>query len=52
MIAGELPLEVMSQPLLMAFKLAQAQGDIRKGMKVIGRKDFTLEDGEMACDLI
>ena len=52
MISGELPLEGMSQPLVMAFELVQAQGEIRKGLKVIGRKDFTLEDGEMEFDLI
>ena len=52
MIPGELPLKGSSQPLVMTFEPAQAQGQSRQRRKVIGSEDLTLDDGEVKFDLI
>ena len=52
MISGELPLERLSQALVMTFELLQAPGESRQGGKVIGSKNLALDDGEIDFDLI
>ena len=52
MISGELPLERLSQELVMTFELLQAPGERRQGGKVIGGKSLALDDGEIDFDLI
>lgn len=51
-ISGELPLERLSQALVMTFELLQALGERRQGGKVIGSKNLALDDGEIDFDLI
>ena len=52
MISGELPLEGLSQELVVTFELFQAPGESRQGGKVIGSKHLALDDGEIDFDLI
>lgn len=52
MISGELPLERLSQALVVTFELLQAPGECRQGGKVIGSKNLALDDGEIDFDLI
>lgn len=52
MVSGELPLERLSEALVMTFELLQAPGESRQGGKVIGSKDLALDDGEIDFDLI
>ena len=52
MISGELPLERLSQALVMNFELLQAPGERRQGGEVIGSKNLALDDGEIDFDLI
>src|SRR2546425_3005473 len=51
-LAGELPLEGLSHPLVLAVESKQAIPQRRKRRKVVRREHFALHDGEVDLDLV